>query len=173
MPDMPIESYWSVPEPADENAIRSLHQTLVPPLVQNAEPFTNGNVPRMVYKRNGEILGYVETLTGPRGTYLSPLFHPSIENIRGLIATLINHFTFTEKPVYFQVRSYQAWLSDALTLIHAEPSPRFALLVKHLTIMQFSQVKQNQSVRAEQRRVEPTAPFVRVVPEAQVKKEES
>jgi len=153
-------SDWLVPTPVDENSIRTLFQTLVPPLVQNAEPFTNGDSTRLVYKKNNEVLAYVEILTGAEGIYLIPVIHPSVEDIGQLLADLIDQFSGLGKPVFLQVRSYQAWLSESLLTIQAEPSPRFALLVKHLTASQPSKVLNMQHVRNGSRQTEPTAPIL-------------
>ena len=143
--DQPNSS-WQTPSATDENAIRSLFQTLVPPLVQNAEPFVNGGTPHLVYKSGGEVLAYVEILSGSKGIYLVPVIHPSVEDVQLLLLGLIEQFQMLGKPVYLQVRSYQAWLSDALQQIKAEASPRFALLVKHLAVGQLNALKQAQRV---------------------------
>lgn len=151
------KSGWMIPSPVDENTIRSLFQTLVPPLVQNAEPFTNGGALRLVYKTNDEVLAYVESLNGPEGFYLIPVIHPSVEDIGLLLQDLNEQFSGLGKPVYLQVRSYQAWLSDALQQLKAEPSPRFALLVKHLVLTQLSKASALQRSLADQPQTEPSA----------------
>jgi len=151
---------WIKPSPADENTVRSLYQTLVPPLVQNAEPFTNGNTPRLVYKVNGEIQAYVESLNGSSGIYLVPVIHPSVDDIHALLLDLMGQFQGMGRPVYLQVRSYQAWLSDTLLELGAESTPRFALLVKHLAVGQLNTLKEAQRARSEQRQAEPTAPIL-------------
>lgn len=151
---------WRIPTPVDENTVRTMFQTLVPPLVQNAEPFTNGSVPRLVYKKDEEILAYVESLSGSEGIYLIPVIHPSVDNIQLLLEDLIGQFKGLGKPVFLQVRSYQAWLSEALTTVRADTSPRFAVLVKHLAVSQGSLVKAAQRLKAEHRQPEPTAPIL-------------
>ncbi|HNR02107.1 MAG TPA: hypothetical protein PKK59_06210 [Anaerolineaceae bacterium] len=153
-------SDWNPPATTDLNTVRCLYQTLVPPLVQNAEPFKNGNTPRLLYKKNGDALAYVESISGSAGTYLIPLIHPSIENVGPLLVDLIGHFKESGKPLYMQVRSYQAWLADALGELKAEPSPRFALMVKHLAVGQLNSIKTAQSVRSDQRQADPAAPMV-------------
>lgn len=153
-------SDWQVPSPMDENTIRTLFQTLVPPLVQNAEPFTNGGSPRLVYKKKNEVLAYVENLDGSEGIYLIPVIHPSVEDVDLLLADLVGQFSGLGKPVFLQVRSYQAWLSESLLTIQAEPSPRFALLVKHLASSVPGKVLNLQHVRNDSRQAEPTAPIL-------------
>lgn len=157
---VPVQNSWSPASSMDEPAVRTLFQTLVPPLVQNAEPFTNGSTPRMVYRLNNEILAYVEIISGNAGVYMVPVIHPSVEDVESLLINLINSLGIVDKPVYLQVRSYQAWLSDALLRIQSQPSPRSALLVKHLAIGQLNSVKALQYARSEQRQAEPTAPIM-------------
>jgi len=153
-------STWQIPSPMDENTVRTLFQTLVPPLVQNAEPFTNGDSPRLVYKKDNDILAYVESINGSEGIYLIPVIHPSVEDIDLLLEELVRQFSGLGKPVFLQVRSYQAWLSDSLLNIEAEPSPRFALLVKHLAALQTGKVLNLQHLRNDSRQTEPTAPIL-------------
>lgn len=157
--DQPVAA-WQVPSAVDENTARSLFQTLVPPLVQNAEPFANGGTPRLVYKNEGELLAYVEIHAGAEGIYLIPVIHPSVENVPALLLGLSRYFESPGRPLYLQVRSYQAWLSDLLAQVQASPSPRYALLVKHLAVGNHSLVKQGQRVRSDSRQAEPTAPIV-------------
>ncbi len=154
-------SCWQIPDAVDENCVRSLYQTLVPPLVQNAEPFSDGSSPRLVYKKENEVLAYVESINGMEGIYLIPVIHPSVEDIQLLLQDLVYQFRGLGKPVYLQVRSYQAWLSETLSLIKAESSPRFALLVKHLAVSLYSKVASAQRSRStDQRQTEPTAPIL-------------
>ena len=151
---------WVEAGPGDENAVRCLFQTLVPPLVQHAEPFANGAVQRWVSKPKEDVLAYVDILTGSAGTCLIPLIHPSVEDVSAILPGLVNRFQQKKKPVYLQVRSYQAWLSDALEITGAAPSPRFALMVKHLVVGQRNPVIDGVRVRSEQRQAEPTAPIM-------------
>ncbi len=153
-------SNWKPPATTDSNIVRCLYQTLVPPLVQNAEPFVNGDTPRLLYRANGDALAYVESINGSAGIYLVPLIHPSVEDVQTLLIDLIGQFRGQGKPVYMQVRSYQAWLSDALSELKAQPSPRFALMVKHLAVGQLNPVREAQRARSEQRQADPAAPMV-------------
>jgi len=151
---------WCAPAAADLNSVRNLYQTLVPPLVQNAEPFVNGNTPRLLFKQKDDTLAYVESISGSAGTYLVPLIHPSVEDIGPLLSGLIPHFKENGKQLYVQVRSYQAWLSETLTELKAQPSPRFALMVKHLTVGQRNNLKPVQITRPDQRQADPAAPML-------------
>lgn len=154
------ESHWFKPTPSETNSLRSLYQTLIPPLVQSAEPFTNGATPRLIYKVNGEVQAYVESISGSTGIYLVPVIHPSVEEVRSLLLDLIGQFQGLGRQLYVQVRSYQAWLAEPLQQLGAEATPRFALLVKHLAIGQLNAIKEGQRARADQRQAEPTAPIL-------------
>ena len=154
------KSRWHIASAKEDSAVRTLFQTLVPPLVQNAEPFSDGNTARLVYCNEKEVIAYVESISGSAGIYLKPVIHPAVEDINSLLSDLAVQFYGLGEPVYIQVRSYQAWLSEALQSIQAEPSPRFALLVKHLAAAQRSSVLQVQRAISEHRQAEPTAPIV-------------
>jgi hypothetical protein len=154
------KSSWSKPTPADDISIRSLYQTLVPPLVQNSEPFTTNGTPRLVYRPSEEITAYVECKSGPLGIYLIPLIHPSIIDPAGLLADLAAHFVGLEKPVYIQVRSYQSWLDAPLSRLGAESSCQFSLMVKRLAIAQKALVSSGSRNRVEQVQAKPTSPIV-------------
>jgi hypothetical protein len=151
---------WVVATPADDSNIRTLHQLMVPPLIQSIEPFTNGETPRLVYKKAGEIVAYVESSSGPNGIYLKPVIHPSVENIAALLSELAGQFIGLDNSIYLQIRSYQAWLLATLPAVGGESSTHFALLVKHLAIAQRNGVTITQRARSERRQVEPTAPIV-------------
>jgi hypothetical protein len=121
----------------DEFAIRSLYQALTPPLVQRAEPFGAHGLAGMVYQQGGELLGYMEAHFGPRGILLYPLFHPEVRQPAAALRAYLRGLHFSlGRPVYVAVRSYQAWLEDALRDLGAEPAFQHALMVRHLVVTQ-------------------------------------
>lgn len=151
---------WRIAGSADDAQIRALYQALVPPVVQAAESWSGEDVRRLVYQEENEILAYVESSSGPQGLYLRPVVHPSEMNAQDLITGLGSQFKDLGQPVYLQVRSYQAWLLDALERIGGEEALRFSLLVKHLTVKQRNGVIVTNGKRVENRQAEPTAPLV-------------
>lgn len=160
------EFTWVPMSALDEPAIRSLYQTLVPPLVQSAEPFTESYVRRLVVRVNGELMAYVESEYGPRGIYLKPVLHPAMENSLELLQDLIKIFQGIGRPVYLQMRSYQAWLAPLLESLNALNSVHFALMVRHLAINQFANA-QTQPVLATRRQTETSAaPIVQKIVDA-------
>lgn len=124
---------WRPPLPTEENAVRSLYQLLVPPLVQAAEPFAGHTGERLVYRQGGEILAYADLLYGPEGVFIQPLLHPGLKQPEEALQALLGCFiSLPARPVYVAARSYQAWLEPVLNRLGGYVSPRQALLVRHL-----------------------------------------
>ncbi len=130
------DSFWQPVSAVDEQAVRSLFQNLVPPLVQSAEPLPNRRLRGLVFRQNGEIIAYAEGLQGPRGTFLHPIVHPDVSNPCDLVQSLVRSQQRPGRPVFVAVRSYQSWLESTLADLPAESTPRRALLVKHLAKLQ-------------------------------------
>jgi len=142
--DMTTPHNWEPMTSQNEPAVRTLYQTLVPPLVQAAEPYPGADVRRLVYRSHGEIVAYVESDSGPRGVYLKPILHPAVANPQELILELVKIFQGLGKPVYLQMRSYQAWLTASLEAIEALTTVHFALMVRHLAIPQYAESRVRQ-----------------------------
>ncbi len=151
---------WSIAVPTDDPQLRTLYQSLVPPIVQAAEAYSNGGTRRLVYRENDEIVAFVESSTGPNGLYLRPLIHPAVLDINSLLISLISQFDDIGQPVFLQVRSYQAWLLNTLEIIGGESSNHFTLLVKHLAVLQRNGVIITNGKLVKNRQAEPTTPMV-------------
>jgi hypothetical protein len=154
--------FWRSAKPLDEIAIRSLYQSLVPPLVQSAEPLP-AHAPRgLVYRKDGEVLAYVESKRGPKGVYLHPLLHPGIENVVELLRELIWALPMPvlDRPICICVRSYQSWLESALEEMSGEVAPRQVLFVKHLVNLQRVPAVSRRLTVIEKQQTEPTSPMV-------------
>jgi hypothetical protein len=128
---------WEDCRSVDSIAVRSLYHSLVPPLVQKSDPLP-GNLPHgLVYREDGEIMGYMDASYGPHGVCLRPLVHPGAEDAVGLLAQLPSCYSpLLGRPVYMVVRTYQAWLEPALAQLDARVAPRQALMVNHLATVQ-------------------------------------
>lgn len=132
-----LPNLWEPATDLDLIAIRSLFQSLVPPLVQSAEPIADHSAQGFVYEKNGEMLGYIEATYGPQGIYLQPLIHPESADVAQLLGSFLANLPFhLGRPAYFSIRSYQAWLENPLADLQAAAGERQALLVKHLTVAQ-------------------------------------
>jgi hypothetical protein len=156
----PPANLWRSALPSEINAVRSLYNCLVPPLVQSAEPFSP-NSDGLVYVTDGEVLAYVDCVFGPRGIYLLPLLHPSIDNVLELLLSLIERLSpILNRPVFMAVRSYQAWLEMSLNDSGAHSVSRQALLVKHLAHIQRVPVQNHRRMMIENKQPETSTPFV-------------
>jgi hypothetical protein len=154
-------SAWRPATSADEVAIRNLYHNLVPPLVQGAESSPGQHLPGLVFRQDGELLGYIEANYGPHGIFLNPLLHPSIDDAFGLLNSLRWSLSpLFNRPVYLAVRSYQAWLEIFLQQMDTEVSPRHGLLVKHLAALQRVTANARLGVMENVTR-EPSAPMAR------------
>jgi hypothetical protein len=160
----PDDNFWQPVTPADEPAVRSLFQNLVPPLVQSAEPLPGRRLRGLAYRQNKEIMAYVEGVFGPRGLFLHPIVHPDISDAAELVRSLALAASPPGKagagrPIYLAVRSYQSWLEPALAALPAESSPRHGLLVKHLASLQRVPLSARLGVEARSSEL-PSAPMV-------------
>ncbi len=130
---------WEAANDLDAVPIRALYQALVPPLVQGADPMVERALTGLVYEQTGELLAYIEPTYGPRGIYLQPLIHPAVDDVLRLVRSFLGGLSFhLGRPVYLSIRSYQAWLENALSELDVDVSERQALLVKHLVVQQRS-----------------------------------
>ncbi len=156
-----LSSLWRPASSLDEIPLRSLYQSLVPPLVQSAEPFVLNSHHGLVYRRNEDVLGYIEGRRGPLGVYLQPFIHPDVQDARGLLVDLFQSLPAFSmgRPVYIAVRSYQSWLEAALEDMQGQAAPRQALFVKHLASAQ-RVLATNKRLVMEKHQAEPTAPMV-------------
>lgn len=151
---------WKPATSIDEVSVRNLYQSLVPPLVQSAEPLTPRRLPGWVYRQDDEILAYVEGVYGPHGIYLQPLIHPAVENISQLLSNLLFHQpSLLSRPVFLAIRSYQAWLETVVRDLECQVGPRQALMVKHLVLHQRDVVPARHLV-LDKYSTEPTVPTV-------------
>ena len=126
---------WQKSTPVDEVNIWRLYNAVVPTLVQNVEPSPAGQMNGWVHYQGGELLAFIAMVQGPRGVWLQPFFHPEMEDVgnklTGLIATLDPK---SSRPLFFCLRSYQAWFTSTLETIGAEPGQNQAVMVRRLAV---------------------------------------
>jgi hypothetical protein len=136
---------WQAVTPLDNIAVRNLFQLVVPPLVQSAEPLPSSLPKGFLFRRKGDLAAFARVLTGPRGVFIQPVFHPSAENISDLLCGLRRSFPASSKPVFLAVRSFQAWLEPVLEDLGAESINRRSQLVRYLVnpLLASAQVKQS------------------------------
>ena len=155
----PQEYTWRPELRNDRNAIRALYLNIVPALVQQVEPPPERNGRGQVYAEDGEMLGYLDIVRGPRGIWIQPYFHPAAQLSDGLLTGLIQGFTpSVTRPIYVCVRSYQGGLGGSLDRLNFTPCSDQAVMVKRLAHMVSNHV-QAPLPAIEGTQPEPTAPF--------------
>jgi hypothetical protein len=128
---------WSPATDRDQIAIRNLYQSLVPALVQPVENLFDKRLAGLICRLDGSIIGYADLIFGREGTWVQPYIHPEVEDVHSMIICLFKQVEKrTNGSVYICVRSYQAWIESALEELPVLASPRQALLVKHLALLQ-------------------------------------
>jgi hypothetical protein len=137
-------SKWLRVRSIDLPSIQSLFHQIVPPLLQPLEHMPKRAIGFMC---NDGVKCYVSTSSGMAGIVLFPLIHPEATDVSAKLLSIIKHLPNRNgRPIYFCVRSYQAWLEPVLEDLGAKSAARQAVMVKHLTRM----VKDEQAVRATQ-----------------------
>jgi hypothetical protein len=127
------EAQWRVATEKDRLAVQALYQNLVPGLVQQVEILPATPIQGLVFRQDGDLVGFIELKYGPRGIWAQPLIHPDLENVSELLDNLVQHIHFRRnRPLYFCVRTYQSWLEPAMRDLEAEPGELQAVMVKHL-----------------------------------------
>ncbi|HLE14708.1 MAG TPA: hypothetical protein VI776_08170 [Anaerolineales bacterium] len=160
-PDPVKERAWRPGRDRDILAVRSLHNVLVPGLVQQVELPPGNHLHGLVYYLDGELLAYAELHYGPRGIFIQPYIHPDAELVGSMLVELLRDLPGRRKrPVYMSIRSYQSWIEHSLEELGADASPNQAVLVKHLAIAK--RVSQSFALPAlESGHQEMTAPFIK------------
>ncbi len=153
------ENGWIRASSKDESVVRSLYTTLVPPILQTVEPYQSDIAHTLLYRQGNELLACVMSVIGPRGIYLKPVIHPSQNDPAKMLAELADLYTSLGKPVYLQMRSFQAWLTAFLEDMKAESTTHFALMSHRLAILQYAAEEQPELV-VKHRRVQTTSPIV-------------
>lgn len=124
----------------DLNAVQSLHYQIVPQLMHPVEPAPKHAVGFVCQG----LKCFASVAYGVYGIVLTPLIHPDEENASNTIESLVAGVADRRgRPIYLNVRSYQAWLEPVLEDLGAKASARQAVMVKHLARM----VHHDQTVR--------------------------
>ncbi|RJP53504.1 MAG: hypothetical protein C4586_01385 [Anaerolineaceae bacterium] len=131
---------WRRLQSVDLQAVQNLHYQIVPQLLHPVEPAPN----RVMGFVHQGIKCYANVISGMYGVVLTPLIHPDENDVSGKITSLVANLPDRRgRPVYLNVRSYQAWLEPVLEDLGAKASARQAVMVKHLARM----VKNGQPAR--------------------------
>ena len=121
-------SSWRAASDSDWPAVQSLHVQIIPALIQPVDALPK-QASGLVCRPEGNLQAYVTITRGPAGIWIQPLVPPDSwcgpERLAGLSG-------WSDRPVYFCVRSYQAWLETVLEDLGAEAGPRQAVMVRRL-----------------------------------------
>ncbi len=124
---------WRAEASSDAPAIHLLYLNLVPALVQQIEPPPSRSGRGLVHWRDGELLGYIEIASGPRGVWIQPFFHPAAERSQDLITAFLPLLEDgRRRPVYACIRSYQGWMNHHLERLGFGLCEGQAVMVKRL-----------------------------------------
>jgi hypothetical protein len=138
---------WVRARSVNQPALQGLYHQIVPQFIQPVEPLSK-DLHGLIC--NGDVKCYVTLSAGVQGIVISPLIHPEAKNVDEKLSSLLNCIPNRRgRPVYLCVRSYQAWLENALEDLGARPAPRQAVMVKHLARL----IKDEQTVPAVSSRV--------------------
>jgi hypothetical protein len=131
------EGAWYLAEDRDTIQLKMFCQSLVPALVQPIESLFDRKMEGFLVRSEDNITAYADVIAGREGLWVQPFVHPQTQNVPGLLMELLN--TICKKcytTIYICVRSYQAWIESALEELPVLASPRQALMVRHLAIME-------------------------------------
>jgi hypothetical protein len=131
----PESTHWREISKQDVIAVRSLYNTLVPPLVQQVESLPTDQMKGLVYFEEDELLAYAEVRYGQRGIWVHPFIHPTTEDVAERLKDLLHNLPNRHsRTIYLCVRSYQSWIERSLEDMDIEVGPTQAVMVKHLAI---------------------------------------
>jgi hypothetical protein len=122
-------SDWKRMRSVDLPAAQNLHYQIVPQLLHPIEPAPK----RPDGFIHAEVRCFASVSYGVYGIVLTPLILPDEGDVSGKIVSLVSSLSDRNgRPVYLNVRSYQAWLEPVLEDLGAKASQRQAVMVKHL-----------------------------------------
>lgn len=119
----------------DQIGIMSLICHTISPL-QQAVTAPPNDMQGFVYRHEGHVEAYIAMREGKQGVYLLPYIHPKLlPQASAIVETAVAYVAKSTKlPIYVNVRSYQAWLSDALSDMGFTPYAEQALMVRHIAL---------------------------------------
>jgi hypothetical protein len=148
---------WRPVESLDWPAVQSLHNQIIPALLQPIEILPK-QAEGLICRSGQDLQAYARVISGPAGVWLQPFVPPDCECMPQLSALVSAFGRATRRPVYVCVRSYQAWLESVLEDMGGQVGPQQAVLVKHLAKLQKSEQVVNSMEKV---LVKPAAPVAR------------
>lgn len=142
---------WRRVKSVDLPAVQRMHYQIVPQLLHPVDPAPR--LPNGFIHTDGNCFANVNY--GVYGVVLTPWILPDEGDVSEKIDSLISSLPDRRgRPVYLNVRSYQAWLEPVLEDLGAKAAPRQAVMVKYLARL----VKEGAPVRVlpSNARIQPT-----------------
>ncbi len=137
MPLTPEEITWKSASDRDQIPIKSLCQSLVPAFVQPVDSVFDKRLEGLICHEDCGVMGYADLIFGREGTWVQPYIHPEAKFVPAVLAELLHQVELRgSHSIYICVRSYQAWIESALEELPVLASPRQALMVRHLAVLQ-------------------------------------
>ena len=134
-----VDIHWRTWTSDDIPAVRTLYQTLVPPLIQPIEPLTRlESLGLVCYDDKEELQAFADLVYGPVGVWVLPFVHPQspLDTTGILLQLVLDLPDLNGRSVYLASRSYQPWIDSALESSPAEQGSEQALLVRYIAIRQ-------------------------------------
>ncbi len=121
---------WRRMKSVDLPTVQSLHYQIVPQLLHAVEPApAHGSG----FVQSG-VKGFARVAYGVYGIVLTPLIYPDESDAEATLLSLVGCLSDRRgRPLYVNVRSYQAWLEPVLHDLGAKALARQAVMVKRLT----------------------------------------
>ncbi|GAB4497550.1 MAG: hypothetical protein OHK003_06550 [Anaerolineales bacterium] len=120
---------WRRVKSVDLPAVQRMHYQIVPQLLHPVDPAPR--LPNGFIHTDGRCFANVSY--GVYGVALTPWILPDEEDVSDKIVSLVSSLPDRRgRPVYLNVRSYQAWLEPVLEDLGAKASLRQAVMVKYL-----------------------------------------
>lgn len=129
------QDLWEETRESDLIAIQSLYSQIVPAMLQPVEPLLR-LASGLVCRQDGDLKAYLSLAYGPTAIWVQPLIHPDANCESGWMNALLAAIPDRRnRPVYFCVRSYQAWLESMLEELGASAGERQAVMIRHLAVL--------------------------------------
>lgn len=154
------ESPWRVETAQDQLPAQGLYLNLVPGLVQQVEPPPERTGHNLVLWQEDQLMGYLDVLRGPLGTWVQPYVHPAAQSFDRMLEAFLKSAPSSSRPLFVCVRSYQSWMGGPLEHLGFVPVSDQAVMVKRLAAVMRRPVAATLPA-GERSYPEPSAPIVR------------
>jgi len=127
---------WRKAIPKDAIRIETLQRKLLAPAVKSVTEFAGSQLPDFLIEDGDEIQGYAYVSRSNGISLIKPFFRMEFNKPEDAIRRLINQFLPGAKSVFLVQTSDQSWLTESLSNLGEQSSPREELLVKHFAVME-------------------------------------